>query len=92
MEHSLKDTIKEFLKTYKLEEKINQVHVQEIWERLMGKTISDHTTKIYIVKKTLHLKFDSAALRQEMSYAKEKVIDMINKEMGEKVIEEIILS
>jgi len=92
MQHSLKDSIKEFLKAYNLEEKLMEVRLKNSWEKLMGKSIAGHTTNIYIKKKRLFLKFDSAALKEELSYAKQKVIKMINDEMGEEVVEDIVIT
>ena len=92
MQHSIKDSIKEFLQTHNLEEKIMEVHLQSSWEKLMGKTIAGHTTKIYIKNKKLHLRFDSPALKQELTYAKEKVINSINEEFKSEVVTEIVIS
>ena len=90
MEQSLKEVIKDLLQTYRLDEKLNKMHLGKVWEKLMGKTIAKHTRELYINKKKLYIKFDSAALRNELSYAKEKVIKMINEEMGEEVVEDIV--
>ncbi len=90
MEQSLKEAIKEFVQAYRLDEKLNKVRLSIVWEKLMGKTIATHTIELYIAKKKLYIKFDSAALRSELSYAKEKVIKMINEEMGEEVVEDIV--
>ena len=68
-----------------------EVQLRNSWEKLMGKTIADHTTKIYIKDKKLHLRFDSPALKQELTYAKEKVIDSINKEFESEVVTEIVI-
>ena len=90
MEQSLKEAIKEFVQAYRLDEKLNKVRLKIVWKKLMGKTIAKHTIELYIAKKKLYIKFDSAALRSELSYAKEKVIKMINEEMGEEVVEDIV--
>ena len=90
MEQSLKEAIKEFVQAYRLDEKLNKVRLSNVWEKLMGKTIAKHTRELYINKKKLYIKFDSAVLRNELSYAKEKVIKMINEEMGEEVVEDIV--
>ena len=91
-QHSLKDTIKKFLKHHNLDEKIMEVRVRACWEKLMGKGIVAHTTKIQLRNKKLYLTFDSAALKQELSYSKSKVIDLMNKDLEEQAIEEIIIT
>ena len=91
MEHNLKDVLKQFLKTYRLEEKLVGVQVRASWEKLMGTTIAKHTVDIYIKQRKLYVSFDSAALRTELSYAKEKVKKMLNEELGEELIDEVVL-
>ena len=91
MEHNLKDVLKQFLKTYGLEEKLVGVQLRASWEKLMGKTIASHTVDIHIKQRKLYVSFDSAALRTELSYAKEKVKKMLNEELGEELIDEVIL-
>ena len=92
MDKPLKDTIKEILKSYQLEDKIMAVRIKGCWEKLMGKSIMTHTTEIYIKSRKLHVKFDSAALKEELSYSREKVVKMVNEELGDNIIDEIILS
>ena len=66
------------------------VRIKAVWEKLMGKTIAGHTLKIQLRNKKLFLHFDSPALKEELSYSKQKVIQMINEEFGEEVVREII--
>ncbi len=89
MEYSLKDTIKAFLRENNLEEKILQVKLKASWEKLVGKTISDHTTNLYLKNRKLFVSFDSAVIKDELSYAKSKMIQTLNQELGEDVIDEI---
>jgi len=91
MQYSLKDSIKAFLKANNLEEKMMEVKIRPCWEKLMGTGIAGHTTQIALRKKKLYLTFDSAALKQELTYSKSKVIEMMNKELGEEAIEEIVI-
>ena len=91
MEHNIKDVLKQFLKTYRLEEKLVGVKVRTSWEKLMGHTIAAHTVDIAIKQRKLYISFDSPALRTELSYAKDKVRKMLNEELGEDMIDEVIL-
>ena len=90
-EQSLKEVIQVFLKTYKLESKITEIRLIDSWEKVMGKTIAKHTTNLYINKKKLFITLDSAVLREELAYAKEKIIKILNDENGAGTVEEIIL-
>ncbi|MBL4577807.1 MAG: DUF721 domain-containing protein [Flavobacteriales bacterium] len=91
MEHNLKDSIKAFLKANNLEEKLMEVRIKACWEKLMGNGITQHTTSIVLRNGKLYLTFDSAALKQELTYSKSKVIEMMNKDLGEEAVNEIII-
>ncbi|MBL4752968.1 MAG: DUF721 domain-containing protein [Flavobacteriales bacterium] len=90
-QRDLKDTINAFLRHNNLHEKVMEVRVKTCWEKLMGNGIAAHTTAIQLRSKKLYLTFDSAALKQELTYSKSKVIESMNADLGEKVIEEIII-
>ncbi len=89
-EISLKEAIKQLLKVYRLDDKLNEVRLINSWEKVVGKMISRHTGNIYIKKKKLFVSVDSAALKNELSYSKENIIRMLNAEVGVKTIDEII--
>ena len=47
---------------------------------------------LFTVKnKTLYVKLSSSVLREELSYGKEKIIKMINEEMGKEVVTKLVL-
>lgn len=89
-EKPLKQAIEEFLKAFKLNDKINQSRVREVWEAIVGQVIVKHTQNLFIKNKILFVQLDSAALREELSYAKTKLIKNINKKVGGEVIEDIV--
>lgn len=88
---SLGEAIREFLSTYRLDDKLLERKVVESWSTVMGKMVSNHTTDIYIRNKKLYVKVDSSAMRSELSYAREKIRDVLNKEAGGNVISEVII-
>lgn len=90
-EITLKSAINRLLKAYGLEEKMNETKIIIAWEKVMGKVIANYTNNIKIKDKKLIIELKSSALREELSYAKEKIIDTLNKEVGKKVINGIIL-
>jgi len=89
-EQSLKSVISEFLKVSRLSGKLAEQKIIDGWEKIMGKMIAKHTKQISISNKKLFLQLDSAPLKQELFYAREKIIKMLNEEAGENVVEEII--
>lgn len=91
-EHTLKDVINSMFKTYKLDDKLAERQLVGSWEKVMGKMIAKHTLDIYIKHQQLFIKLDSAALRNELSLAKSKIVKMMNDEVGKVVINEVILT
>ncbi len=90
-EVSLKEAIQELIETYKLGSKLSEVNIVNSWEKLMGKMIAKHTDEIKLINHKLFIKLNSSALREELSYAKSKIISMLNQELGRNVIKEVIL-
>ncbi len=91
-EQTIKEAIKELLKAYRLGGKLLEIRLMNSWEKVVGKMISKHTLNLYINKKVLFVKLDSPALKNELSYAKEKIIKSLNDEVGEDVIEKIVFT
>ena len=86
----MKDAIEAFLKTFNLKSKFNETYLVAFWERMMGKIIASRTKEIYVKNRVLYLRIDSSPLRQELFMAKTKLIDIVNKDVGESVIEDVI--
>jgi predicted nucleic acid-binding Zn ribbon protein len=89
-DQSLGNAIKEFLHAYRLEEKFNQTKLLHSWEKVVGKMVARHTRDLHIRNKILFVKIDSAALRNELSYARESIVRSLNEEANAEVIEEVV--
>jgi hypothetical protein len=88
---SLQDAMKSMLREYRLDNQVNETRVKMLWEKLMGKTIATYTSNISVRKNVLYLTILSAPLKQELSYAKEKIRTLINEEVGEEYIKEVVI-
>ncbi|MBP6303959.1 MAG: DUF721 domain-containing protein, partial [Bacteroidia bacterium] len=53
--------------------------------------IAKNTQKLYIKDKKLFLHIESSALKQELTYSKSKIIEIINNESGTDLIHEVII-
>ena len=89
-EQSLKQVLEEMLKKYHLEGKLAEMRVIKAWPVVTGKLITRHTRNIYINKKKLFVKIDSPAIKNELFYSRQKIMELLNQQVGEQVIEEII--
>jgi len=88
-EFTLKEAIEQLLNAYRMNGKINETRIIQAWEQICGAMISRHTENMYIKNRVLYIKVDSAALRNELSFAKTKLVNALNKTVKEKVIDEI---
>jgi hypothetical protein len=88
---SIGDAIKEFLKKSRLKTGIQALQIEEIWEKMMGKTIAKYTDKIQIINHTLFIRTNVGPLKQELTYQKQKIIERVNEALGEKVIKEVVI-
>lgn len=79
------------LREYRLEPRLNETRVKTLWAKLMGKTISTYTANISVRKNVLYLTILSAPLKHELSYAKDKIRDLINEEMGEEYVKDVVI-
>ena len=90
-EQTLKEAIDSLLKAYKLKDKLYEYRVVSGWENVMGKAVAKRTTEIYIKNRTLFVRLNSAPLKAEFSYAKSKIVAMLNEAVEYSVIDEVVL-
>ncbi|MBK7885550.1 MAG: DUF721 domain-containing protein [Chitinophagaceae bacterium] len=90
-EISLQDAIQQFLKKSKLNAGIQAVRIEEVWEEIMGKTVAKYTDKIQIINHTLFISSTVAPLKNELLYQKDKIMEMVNEKLGEKVIKYVVI-
>jgi hypothetical protein len=88
---SIADALKEFVETNKLETGLNKVNVADAWAKLMGNGVNNYTTSVQLERDTLYVQLSSSVLREELSYGKEKIITMLNDELGKALIKKLIL-
>ena len=88
---SLKSVLNKLIDNGSLNSGLNNVKVQSLWKKTMGVNVNSYTTEIQLKNKTLYVSLSSSVLRQELSYGKEKIIAIVNKEIGKKIITKIVL-
>jgi len=88
---SISDALKEFVQTNKLETGLNKVNVADAWAKLMGNGVNHYTTAVQLERNTLYVQLSSSVLREELSYGNEKIIALLNEELGKEIIKKLIL-
>lgn len=90
-ELSIQDVLKNFISHNKLQSGIDKVEVKEVWFKLMGNGVANYTEEVELRKETLYVKLTSSVLREELMFGRDKIIQMINQEIGKEVVKTLIL-
>ena len=70
---------------------MQKIKIEETWNKMMGQGVATHTTSVKLQNKTLVIHLTSSVLREELSYGKDKIVKMMNEEIGEDVISKLLL-
>ena len=90
-ETSIRDVLKDFIASNRLEKGLDKVSIQEAWHNVLGEAISKYTTAVSLERDTLYVSLSSSVLREELSYGKEKIIKLLNEEVGKDLVSRLIL-
>ncbi|MGZ3939313.1 MAG: DUF721 domain-containing protein [Flavisolibacter sp.] len=90
-QYKIGDAIKQYLNQSRLKGDIQAMQIQELWEKIMGKTIARYTENLKIINRTLFITTNVAPLKQELLYQKEKIKLRVNEALGEKLIDEVVI-
>jgi predicted nucleic acid-binding Zn ribbon protein len=88
---SIEDLMQLFIKENNLTKGMQKLKIEETWIKMMGPGVATHTRAIKLQNKTLLIHLTSSVLREELSYGKDKIIKMMNEEIGENVITKLML-
>ncbi|MDG1039504.1 MAG: DciA family protein [Polaribacter sp.] len=88
---SVKDLMGSFIKENNLSKGMQKLKIEEVWSKLMGQGVASYTDKVQLQNKTLVVSLSSSVLREELSYGKDKIVKMMNEEMGEQLISKVLL-
>ena len=88
---SISDALKEFVEVNRLEKGLDKVNVADAWAKLMGNGVNNYTSSVSLERETLYIQLTSSVLREELSYGKQKIIDMLNEDLGKEIIKKLVL-
>ena len=90
-QQSIGAVIRKLLKNQKLEGRLKELDVLELSKELLGENLMKYINDLSIKNGKLIIKVRSAAVRNELSYQKSEIIKKINEQVGNKILQEIIL-
>ena len=88
---SLGDVLKDFIASNRLQSGLDKVSVKDAWHSVMGEAIAKYTTDVKLERDTLYVSLTSSVLREELSYGKEKIINLLNEALGKALITKLVL-
>jgi predicted nucleic acid-binding Zn ribbon protein len=87
----LGDVLKDFIRSNRLEKGLDKVSVKDAWHHVMGEAITRYTNDVKLDRDTLYVSLSSSVLREELSYGREKIINLLNAELEKDLIKKLIL-
>ena len=90
-QYKIGDAIRQYLNQSRIKGGIQALQIEEVWEKVMGKTVARYTENIKVINRTLFITTNVAPLKQELLYQREKIIQRINEALGEKAIDEVTI-
>ncbi len=88
-QQSLKDILGEVSSSLNWNNKLHETKIKLLWSEKMGTTINQHTSKIRLRRDKLFIYINSASLKHELSFQKEKIREFFNQEFGDEVVKEV---
>lgn len=85
------DVLKNMVKEMKISPKLHELKIKKFWQEVMGTTINNYTKEIKLRRNKLFITIESAPLRQELAYGKDKLVKVLNRELGEEYIQDIVI-
>lgn len=90
-EQPIGEAIKELFKAFHLDNRVHEVQIKDLWVKVMGKTIAHYTSDIKLKDGKLFISLNSAPLKQDLHYNRDKIIERLNAEIGETVVKEVVI-
>lgn len=86
---SVGEAIEFYLKQNGLTEKVQVEKAIAEWPRIMGKAIAENTEQLWFRGGTFYVKMKSPIWKNELAMGRSKIKEILNKEIGTELIEEV---
>lgn len=90
-ENTISEVLKMFVEKNKLQSGMDKILAEQTWKEVMGPGVMSYTQKVELRGTTLHVFLTSSVLREELSYGKQKIINMINEAVNRELLKELHL-
>ncbi|MCT4615298.1 MAG: DUF721 domain-containing protein [Marinifilaceae bacterium] len=84
------ELIDEMLKGTQLEKGLKEHRLIKSWEEVIGKTVANSTTKLYIRNKKLYVYIRSSVIKHQLNMIKEGLVRALNEKVDAYIINDIV--
>jgi len=88
--NSLKDILEVMKNQPQWKPRMDKVAVEQAWGEVMGPGVMAYTQRVVYKEGSLWVYFTSTVLREELSYGKSKILDMLNAHLNAPMIDTLI--
>ena len=85
------DLLEEFFKRPYIAAKVAEGKIPIVWREILGQQAADYTTELKLENHVLYAKLQSSVLRSELFYQRDALRDEINRRLGVKVVNVVII-
>ncbi|MBS1782003.1 MAG: DUF721 domain-containing protein [Bacteroidetes bacterium] len=89
--YSIGEALNLLIEKSKWKPKIQGLRIQQEWEQIVGKTIAKYTRNVILNGETIIIYTDVAALKQELHFGKQQLIERINEYFEERVVSDMVV-
>lgn len=87
---TLKEAIELMLNVYKIRQRWDETAVITGWAEIVGKSVANRTSEIFISNKKMFLRIESSVIKNELVVMRSQILEQINSKAENKIVEEII--
>ena len=81
----------QLIDAFGMREKMDELDITTAWDDVVGPMIARHTMTVRLRKGKLRIRVDSAPLRQELTYMRDALKEILNRRAKREVVQEIVL-
>ncbi len=89
--NTINDVMGKINSRYLFASKFTEIELEKIWPEIVGPNVANCTTGIKVLKSTIYVRFDNAAVKNEMFNRREQLMKAINVGLGRNHIEKIFI-
>ena len=90
-EQSLKQAMDRLVDAFGMREKMDELDITTQWDKVVGGMVARHTVAVRLRNGRLTVRVDSAHLRQELTFMREALAEVLNQRAGKQVVREVVL-